>query len=78
MSFKVIETQEYWLPETEWSVSGEFVTEEEAITFSILHYDTQLGMLPDEFPEKQCPCDMCQGLYRVTDYMSYVVKVING
>ena len=76
MKYKVIETQEFSEPLEDWATIAEFESEAEAQTFSEVHYDTTMSDHNDYNPATDCGCEGCREGFRVTDYKSLVVEVV--
>jgi hypothetical protein len=74
--YRVISTQTYTDPISEWCHEGEFPTEELARAFAFVHYETQIRSEDKYNPATDCPCETCAGGWRVVDYKALVVQVV--
>jgi hypothetical protein len=78
MNYNVLETQDHTEPLEQWTVVATFETEEEALEFSVLHYETQVFSDEADYDIESglfCVCKDCAELYRPVDRMALVVHV---
>jgi hypothetical protein len=76
MTYRVVSTQTYSDPISEWSHEAEFDREDDAQAFAVIHYETQTRSEENYNPATDCLCETCSGGWRAYDWKALAVQVV--